>query len=169
MKLVALILTLTTAVSMATGTRWIAVQLPTHVLYVDEGPPGGITEVPCVTSASATFERTLSLMNSPYTPHHLTWNHPSDVNLISLYGLKISGKYDTETNPDNPKLHIVIDLTKSAKPEGYPFSVAEVVEKVSVCEIELRSRVNRSSLGRRLRGENKTQHHKSDRAGGSEA
>ena len=136
MKLIALILAFSSITSWGTGTRWTTVNLPTHVLYVDEGPSGGITKVPCITSASATFERTISLMNAPYVPHHVTWNVPGDVNLITLYGLSVSGVYDLKGDPKAPQLIITIDLTKSVHPKGYSFSVDEVVEKVKAC-IEL--------------------------------
>ena len=133
MKLITLILVLSSLTAWGTGTRWISVHLPTHVLHVDEGPPGGITKVPCVTSASASFERGIGLMNSPYVPHHSVWNVPADTNLITLYGLNISGAYDLKSDPQEPKLIITIDCTKSVHPKGYPFSIDQVVEKVKAC------------------------------------
>ena len=133
MKLTALLFAFTTVVSMATGTRWVEVVFPTHVLFVDEGDSGGMTKVPCVTSSSSTFERQIGLLNSPYIPHHGNWNIPSDANLITLYGLSVSGAYDPKSDPKNPKLVITIDLTKAFRPDGYPFTVEEVVDKVKEC------------------------------------
>ncbi|MGJ8696206.1 MAG: hypothetical protein ACSHYF_07800 [Verrucomicrobiaceae bacterium] len=133
MKLISLIFTLSSVVSWGSGTGWITVHLPTHVLFVDEGPPGGVTEVPCVTSASSSFERVIGLMNSPYVPHHTVWNVPADTNLITLYGLIVSGAYDMKSDPKNPKLVITIDCANSVRPKGYPFSIDEVVEKVKAC------------------------------------
>ncbi|MCP5543199.1 MAG: hypothetical protein H7A49_04760 [Akkermansiaceae bacterium] len=133
MKPIALILAFTTVVSWATGTRWVTVYLPTHVLFVDEGSAGGMTNVPCVDSSSATFERTISLLNSPYVPHHSRWNIPSDTNLITLYGLSVSGAYDPRSDPKNPKLVITIDLAKASRPADYPFTINEVLEQVKEC------------------------------------
>ena len=133
MKLIALILALSSIELWGTGTRWITVYLPTHVLHVDEGSPGGMTKVPCVTSASATFERGIGLMNSPYVPHHSDWNIPADTNLITLYGLTVSGAYDMKNDPRNPRLVITIDCANSVRPKEYPFSIDEVVEKMKAC------------------------------------
>ena len=133
MKLVALVLALSTIISWGSGTRWTKVHLPTHVLYVDEGPSGGMTEVPCVSSSTATFERQNGLLNSPYVPHHSNWNVPADTNLITLYRFSVSGAYDVKSDPKNPKLIITIDLTNALRPEGYPFTVDEVAEKVKEC------------------------------------
>ena len=133
MKLFALMLALSSVVSFGSGTRWITVDLPTHVLHVDEGDSGGVTKLPCVTSSSTSFERQIGLMNSPYIPHHTNWNIPADVNLISLYGIKVSGVFDLKNDPKSPKLIIVIDCAKSVRPEGYPYTVDEVVEKVKRC------------------------------------
>ena len=133
MKLITFIFALSCLASFGTGTRWITVHLPTHVMFVDEGPPGGITEVPCVSSSTTSFEREIGLMNLPYVPHHGVWNVPADTNLITLYGLTVSGAYDLKTDPKNPKLIITIDCAKSDRPKGYPFTVDEVVEKVKAC------------------------------------
>lgn len=120
-------------VSWGSGTRWTTVFLPTHVLYVDEGPSGGMTEVPCVSSARPGYEEQIGLLNTPYMPHHGTWNIPADANLITLYGLTVSGSYDVKNDPKNPKLIITIDCSKAVRPKHYPFSVDEVVEKVKAC------------------------------------
>jgi hypothetical protein len=133
MTLIALVFALSTIVSWGSGTRWIKVHLPTHVLYVDEGSSGGMTEVPCVDSSTASFERTIGLLNSPYIPHHCNWNVPADTNLITIYRFSVSGAYDVKSNPKNPKLIITIDLTKALRPEGYPFTVNEVADKVEEC------------------------------------
>ena len=133
MKLIALLLAFSSVVSWGSGTRWITVHLPTHVLYIDEGAPGGITEVPCVTSSSSTFERTIALMNAPYVPHHTNWNVRADTNLITLYRITILGVLDLESDPKDPKLIITIDCSNSVVPDGYNFSLDEVVEKVRQC------------------------------------
>ena len=166
MKLVALLLVLSSLASLGTGTRWITVSLPTYVLYVDEGPSGGVTKVPCVTSSSSSFERVIALMNLPYTPHHGSWNNPADTNLVTLYGITISGSHDVESDPAKPKLNIIIDCAKSSRPKGYPFSIDEVLEKVKVCvrlnfdPDTIRVRPNRKKTGEQVVPP------KSDRAGG---
>ena len=86
--------------------------------------------MPCVTSSTASYERVIGLMNSPYIPHHANWNVPADANLITLYGLTVSGKYDEKGDPKNPKLIITIHCAKSTSPKGYPFTLDEVLEKV---------------------------------------
>jgi hypothetical protein len=134
MKLIALILALSGSVSWGTDTKWTTLHYPTHVLFVDEGPSVGMTVVPYVTSSSSsTCDGRIRLLNSPYVPLHDNWNAPADANLITLYGFNLSGVYDVKSDPKNPKLIITIDLTKALRPEGYPFTVDEVAEKVKEC------------------------------------
>ena len=133
MKLLALLLAFSSITLWGSGTRWATVHLPVHVLFIDEGPPGGITEVPIVTSETATFERVINVMNAPYVPHHTNWNVPSDTNLITLYGITITGAVDKESDPKDRKIIVTIDCSNSVIPNGYGLTLDQVVEKVREC------------------------------------
>jgi len=160
MKLIALMFALSSVVSLGTGTRWTTVHLPIHVLYVDEGPSGGMTEVPCVTSHIDVFERRIGLMNSVYVPHYARWNIPTDANLITLYGLTVSMTFDMKSDPKNPKRTIVIDCENSVRPKGYPFSVDEVVEKVKAgVKLNLNPETIKVRLKKEKEGEDSADQH----------
>lgn len=146
MKYFTLILLISTITSWGSGTRWINVSLPTHVLFVDEGDSGGVTEVPCVTSSSSSFERIVSVMNLPYIPHHGNWNQPKDTNLVTLYKISISGRIHGES--EKRMLEITIDCRKAVRPEGYPFTIDEVIGQVKKC---VKSNLNPYSIKTLLR------------------
>jgi hypothetical protein len=57
-----------------------------------------------------------------------TWK-PHDVNLTSLYKISVSGGYK-ENNRD---ILVKIDASKAVVPEGYPFSIEEVIDAVTTC------------------------------------
>ncbi len=58
-----------------------------------------------------------------------SWQKPHDVNLASLYGIKVQG----DSPPDSQDLHVTIDATKAKVPEGYPFTLAQVIDSVTTC------------------------------------
>jgi hypothetical protein len=52
-----------------------------------------------------------------------------DVNLASIYHIVVDGTY-----ADNDKdVLVTIDASKAAQPEGYPFSVEQVIDAVATC------------------------------------
>jgi len=69
-------------------------------------------------------------MNHAYIPHHDgSWNSKQDVNLISVYGFKLS--YKQIEGSKNYRL--TIDASKAKAPEGYPFSVQQVLDRIKIC------------------------------------
>lgn len=134
------------------GTRRYSVHLPTYVLHVDEGDPEETIEVPCISSSSsAPFGRRVELMNTPYIPHYANWNKPKDTNLITLYGIKVSVKYDVTIELKNQDPEIIIDCKNAVKPNGYALSIEEVLTRVVACsklnfEIEKVSIINKKVI-----------------------
>ena len=75
-------------------------------------------------------------LSRPYVPPALEANHqPGDVNLLSLYGIKISADLvvDEAKRTSGPDVIVTIDASKAARPDGYPFSIGEVIEAARQC------------------------------------
>jgi hypothetical protein len=75
-------------------------------------------------------------LGRPYVPPALEANHqPGDVNLLSLYGIKISADLvvDEAKRTSGPDVIVTLDASKAARPDGYPFSIAEVIEAARQC------------------------------------
>jgi hypothetical protein len=58
-----------------------------------------------------------------------SWQKPHDVNLTSLYGIKVRGI----SVADSHDVNVTIDATKAKVPEGYTFTIAEVIDSVTSC------------------------------------
>ena len=58
-----------------------------------------------------------------------SWQNPHDVNLTSLYGIKVIGA----TVADSRDVTVTIDGTKAKVPEGYHFTIEEVIDAVTTC------------------------------------
>jgi len=87
-----------------------------------------ITSVPFVTF-HADPEWRFSAISKPFVPPtDGTWR-PHDVNLASLYGISVSGSYK-ENGTD---MLVTIDASKAVIPDGYPFSVEQVIDAVITC------------------------------------
>jgi hypothetical protein len=52
-----------------------------------------------------------------------------DINLASLYRIKVDGTYDK----DGKDMLVNVDASKATQPEGYPFTVEQVIEAVVTC------------------------------------
>lgn len=82
-----------------------------------------------VASSGAVPESTYAAIALPFVPPtDGTWNQPHDVNLASLYGIKVSATVD---GPE--KLTVTIDAKAARVPEGYPFTIGQVVDAVATC------------------------------------
>jgi hypothetical protein len=112
----------------ASELRLTFLHLPVYFLS-DTDPELTKLSVPFVTSY-ASPEALLGAMNLPYRPHHdASWRTQEDINLISVYGFQleyapISGSKD---------YRLTIDTSKAKAPDGYPFSVQDVLEKIKLC------------------------------------
>jgi hypothetical protein len=70
-----------------------------------------------------------SAIAKPFIPQTDGSWQPHDVNLTSLYGLVVGGGYK-ENGKD---ILVTIDASKAAPPEGYPFTVDQVIDAVVTC------------------------------------
>lgn len=88
-----------------------------------------ILDVPFVTRY-ADPEWRFSAICQPFTPAtEGSWRDPDDVNLVSLYGIKVSGTYK-EGSAD---LRVVVDASKAKVPEHYPFTLDQVIDSTVTC------------------------------------
>lgn len=94
-----------------------------HLTAADQ--PIQFMEVPKIFTG-ADRDQALPLIHSPT---RVSEDGP-DLNLISRYGLKLSG---TSQPPHGIVPKITIDATKASQPESYPFTVEEVIQASVKC------------------------------------
>ncbi len=88
-----------------------------------------ITDVP-IASHYADPEWRFSAISTPFVPaSDGSWKSSHDVNLVSLYKIKVLGTY-AENNRD---MEVVIDASEAKLPEGYPFTVEQVIDAATTC------------------------------------
>jgi hypothetical protein len=83
--------------------------------------------VPFVTYA-ADPEWRFAAICAPFIPAG-SWRQPHDVNLASLYRIKVDGTYKKDTQD----ILVTVDASKATQPDGYPFTVEQVIEAVVTC------------------------------------
>jgi hypothetical protein len=119
----------------ATQRRLDSIHLPLYYHGSDTDPTIQTVSVPYATYSSAP-EWKGAAMSKPYVPPGLEANHqPGDVNLLSLYGIKVSADLvvDEAKRTAGPDVIVTIDASKTTRPDGYPFSIEEVVESARSC------------------------------------
>lgn len=106
-----------------------SVKQPLYLQGGDEDSSIRITDVPIV-SNFADPEWRFSAISMPFVPaNDGGWKTPSDANLVSLYGVKISGTYAK----GNRDMAVVIDAAAAKIPEGYPFTIGQVIDAAETC------------------------------------
>ena len=112
----------------ASQLRLTFLHLPVY-FHSDTDPELTKLTVPFVTSY-ASPEALLGAMSLPYRPHHDTsWKTQEDINLISVYGFQLA----YAPIPGTKDYRLTIDTSKAKAPDGYPFSVQDVLEKIKLC------------------------------------
>jgi hypothetical protein len=112
----------------ASELRLTFLHLPVY-FHSDTDPELTKLSVPFVTSY-ASPEARLGAMSLPYRPHHdASWKTQEDINLISVYGFLMTYAPITGT----PDYRLTIDVSTAKAPEGYPFSVQDVLEMIKLC------------------------------------
>ncbi len=86
------------------------------------------TQVPYVTF-HADPEWRFPAIATPFIPPTSGPAPATDVNLVSLYRIALR----VDTNDDGTKLTVTIDATKAVLPEGYPFSIEQVIDATVTC------------------------------------
>ncbi len=123
----ALLLSLASFAS-ASELRLDSISLPLYLHGSESDPRISIVAVPFV-SFFAEPEWRFPALGKPFVPPtDGTWK-PHDVNLVSLYGIVVSGDY----KKDGMDLVVTIDASKAAVPEGYPFTVEQVIDAAATC------------------------------------
>ncbi len=106
-----------------------SVKQPLYLHGSDEDPAIRITDVPIV-SYFADPEWRFSAISKPFVPASDDVRKTlGDVNLVSLYGVKITGTYLNGSQ----HMEVVIDAAAAKVPEGYPFSIGQVTEAAESC------------------------------------
>lgn len=124
------LLTSATSVS-ATQLAMVIVKQPLYMHGSDADPEIRITDVPVAFSGSVP-ESWFAAIHIPFTPPtDGSWHEPENVNMASAYGLRVSAEEDSAG--DVILWKITIDATKAKKPEGYPFSIEQVIDSTLTC------------------------------------
>lgn len=106
-----------------------SVKQPLYLHGGDESPGIRITDVPFV-SYYADPEWRFNAICQPFVPARDSgWEKPTDVNLASLYGIIVSGSH----KKDSRDFVVTIDASKAKAPEGYPFTIAQIIDSVETC------------------------------------
>lgn len=84
--------------------------------------------VPYVTFASDPEWR-FPAISSPFIPPSDSSSPSHDVNLASLYRIAIHGTY----KKNDKDFLVTVDASKAIQPEGYPFTVDQVIDAVVTC------------------------------------
>ncbi len=108
--------------------RLDSISLPLYLHGSDTDPRISIVAVPFATFY-AEPEWHFSAIAKPFVPPtDGTWER-HDVNLVSQYGIQVSGDYK-ENGKD---MLVTIDASKAVVPEGYPFTIEQVIDAASTC------------------------------------
>jgi hypothetical protein len=116
------------AVATASELRLDSISLPLYLNGSESDPRITIVAVPFVTFFADPEWRFPAISKPFVPPTDGTWK-PHDVNLASVYGLVVSGG----TKENSMDMVVTIDASKAAVPEGYPFSVEQVIDAVATC------------------------------------
>lgn len=108
--------------------RLDSVSLPLYLLGSETDPRISIESVPFATF-HADPEWRFSAISKPFVPPTDRSWRPHDVNLASLYGLAVGGN----SKENSKDFSVTIDASKAVRPEGYPFTVEQVIDAVVTC------------------------------------
>lgn len=128
MKTIITILFLSIGVAHASLLGLIHVKQPLYLPNSDGGPEILVMDVVVATSTASPCGD-LAAIAVPFTPPtDGSWTRPTNVNLTSLCGIKVTANEGTSR-----MLEVVIDATSANIPVGVPFTLDQVIESVSKC------------------------------------
>ncbi len=110
--------------------RLDTVSMPLYLHGSDTDPRISITSVPFMT-AGADPEWRFPAISTAFRPAAGIMAKTQDVNLASIYGIKVEGNFKDGANDKD--MVVTIDASKAMQPEGYPFTVEQVIEAVRTC------------------------------------
>jgi hypothetical protein len=117
--------------SEATSLGMFTVKMPLYLHGSDGDPLIEIADVSFV-SAYSFPEGKYAAITKPFTPPtDGSWKDKEDVNIASVYGIKVEATEDGEG--DVSHLIITVNATAAKAPEDYPFTVQQVTDAVVTC------------------------------------
>ena len=115
----------------ATQLAMVIVKQPLYLHGSDGDVEIRIVDVP-VAYATSFPESYFAAIHLPFIPAtNGSWKHPTDVNMASVYGIKVSATEDS-TKPVR-EWKITIDASAAKQPEGYPFTIEQVIDATTTC------------------------------------
>lgn len=118
----------TTTITHATSLGLMTVKQPIYMHGSDGDVEIRILDVH-VASSLAAPEGFYPAITLPYVPvTDGSWKEPEDVNIASRYGIRVSAD-----GSDGSNTVVTIDASKAKAPEGYPFTVEQVIDCVTTC------------------------------------
>ncbi|HEY6153280.1 MAG TPA: hypothetical protein VIW07_06035 [Candidatus Udaeobacter sp.] len=128
MKIALSLLLVTMDMAFASELGLTSVTQPLYLHGSESDTRIAFESVPYVTSA-ADPEWRFSAISVPFIPPTSGSWHAHDVNLASIYHIVVNGTY-AENSKD---VLVTIDASKATQPEGYPFTVEQVIDAVATC------------------------------------
>lgn len=127
-RLLTVLLVCITSVAAASELRIAKVTLPLYLHGSETDVEISFETVPIATTYP-TPEWRYSAISTAYVPPSGGYWKPTDINLTSVYGISVEG---TEAN-EGKTIVVTIDASKAVKPEGYPFTIEQVIDAVTTC------------------------------------
>jgi hypothetical protein len=128
MKFAFPLLLVTMHIALASELRLTSVTQPLYLHGSESDSRIAFESVPYVTFASDPEWR-FSAISVPFIPPTSGSWRAHDVNLASIYHIVVDGTYAE----DGKDVLVTVDASKAARPEGYPFSVEQVIDAVVTC------------------------------------
>lgn len=115
----------------ATTLGLASIKLPLYLHGSDGDTQITFADVPFVSAWSAP-EATFAAISRPFIPlSDDSWKEREDVNVVSVYGLRVSAA--DESTDSLSHWIITIDASAAKRPEGYPFTLEQVIDATTHC------------------------------------
>jgi hypothetical protein len=122
---------LLTKLASATELAMVIVKQPLYLHRSDSDVQIRIVDVPVAYSTSYP-ESYFAAIHLPFTPaSNGSWKQPKDVNMASVYGIKVSASEGSTSSI--PLWKITIDASAAKQPDGYPFTIEQVIDATMTC------------------------------------
>lgn len=115
----------------ATQLALVIVKQPLYLHGSDTDSAIQVVDVP-VAYATSHPESYFAAIHLPFVPAtNGSWREPTDINMASVYGLRVSC---IEAGGSSVReWRIAVDATKAKRPDGYPFTVDQVIDATVTC------------------------------------
>jgi hypothetical protein len=127
----AVLLLLLATITSATQLALVVVKQPLYLHGSDTDSAIQLVDVP-VAYATSHPESYFAAIHLPFVPAtNGSWREPADINMASVYGLRVSC-VEMRGSPVR-EWRITVDATAAKRPEGYPFTVDQVIDATVTC------------------------------------